>query len=263
MEGDIKLSLFVAAVGANSIGTTVPDSQLRYAERDALRFHRAMATQQAHDMTANILLDNNVYRGDAMPALTRLLAEAGNDDHVVLYFAGHGIIEITARGSELFLGVHGTHMDDIEGTALSLQAIADSAEVSKARSCTVMLDCCFGGGLNARSLSGPRYLADLQSGRKVARLTPKVQGEGRLLIGAAKKDRRAYESTVLKAGFFTHHLLQSLYKNRAEHLVPASRVYSELLLALNVATNGRQIPVYSGDDGGAMLPTISTTVRNA
>jgi len=257
------LSVLVASIGSNSLGSRPPGQPLRFAERDALRFNRAMATQRAYNLAANLLLRDNVYAGDAAIELQSLLASAGNEDHVVLYFAGHGILEKTERGTELFLGVHGTFFDAVEASAINLQDLVAAAEQSNARSCTLLLDCCFGGGLNARSIAGPRYLADLQAGRRVTRRAPKIEGDGRLLIGAAKKDRRAYESATLKAGFFTHHLLESLYRNRREDLVPVARVYADVLVALNAATHGQQIPVFSGDDGGATLPTVETMAKGA
>lgn len=257
-----QLKLFVASIGSNA--PVAPSGQpLKFAERDASRFQQSVATQRAYDLAENWLHNDNVYSRDAMRMLQKLLDSATPADHVVLFFAGHGIIESTPRGTQLFLGVHGTALEDISSTAINLQQLLEAVQESHARSCTLLLDCCFSGGLHARSISGPRYLADLSAGRKIVRRAPRIQGEGRLVLGAAKKERQAYESATLKAGFFTHHLLQALYAGRKAELMPTARVYADLLVAVNYATDGQQIPILSGDDGGSSLPTIQTIAKEA
>lgn len=229
---------------------------LRYAESDAARVAAALKTQHAYDHGKQALLNDSVFARDALTVVDSIIEDTAPVDHLLLFFAGHGIVETTDSGAALFLGVHGTELADVEHSALPLQQLLERLREASARSCIIVLDCCFSGLIDSRSAMGLRYLADLRKGRRVKRPVPIIEGEGCLLIGASGANEFASESSIYKAGVLTHHLLGALYRHRDMRVLAVSTLVSELEMALHLASDGRQVPVMLGENHGASIPTI-------
>lgn len=248
--------LWLIAIGANSIDGGSSDRALKFAESDARHFFTALSGRGARVVLGHALLDDNVFVKDVSRTVTGLLGRASAEDDVILYFAGHGITEQTSHGVRLFLGVHGTEPVAVEDTAIQVDSLLLQLQRCNARCVTLLLDCCFSGNATGRSMLGPRYLTELAKGRRLARSAPAISGEGRILYGAAGKDRTAGESTLLEAGIFTHALLEALYEHNRESTMSFAKLHSEVQDKMNRQTQGRQIPYFSGDDNGAVFPTI-------
>lgn len=77
----------------------------------------------------------SVYR-----ALRRAAAEA--EDMLLVYFAGHGCI---SPRNELYLGLHGTELDELAFSALPYEQLRYALNGSPAAVRAVILDCCFSG----------------------------------------------------------------------------------------------------------------------
>lgn len=247
--------LWLAAVGANALAGNYSGRPLAYAESDARHAYAALSAQTAYEMRGRLILDNHVYVRDLRTTLGELLGKATTNDDVIIYYAGHGIVEQTPRGPQLFLGIHGTKMEDVVATSLGVADLSRAMETSKAGTCTLILDCCFSGNATGRSLFGPAYLATLAQGRRLRRKAPNIAGEGRLLLGAAGKNKIAHESSVLKSGIFTYYLLRVLNAHRGESTITFARLHADLLESMNRATQGEQLPYVSGDNNGAAFPT--------
>ena len=249
--------LWLIAIGANSIDNGSGDSVLKFAESDARHVFAALSGQGEHTLLGHALLEDNVFAKDVSRTVTELLGRVGREDDLILYFAGHGITEQTDQGVRLFLGVHGTRSNEVEHSAIQVDSLVLQLQGCKARCVTVLLDCCFSGNATGRSLLGPRYLTELAKGRRLSRNAPTINGEGRILYGAAGKDRTAGESTLLKSGIFTYALLHVLYEHRKASTISFSKLHSEVQDWMNRRTQGRQIPYFSGDDNGAAFPTTN------
>lgn len=252
--------MWLTAVGADHLSPGEHSASLKYAQSDAARFQAALRTQEAFNLECDSLMNQDVYARDALSEIAQHSAAAGPDDLLLIYFAGHGVIETVGTNAELFLAVHGTVLTDVQHSAISVKKLLGYMETSTAGAAVLLLDCCFSGNAHGRSILGPRYLAELQAGRRLRRQAPIPRGDGRILIGAAARGKVAHESATLGAGVFSHSLLSLLHKNRKRSVVTIAQLYASLIEDLNVRTSGQQIPTLSGDDSGAVLPTTRLAI---
>lgn len=160
----------------------------------------------------------------------RFLEQAGPDDVVILFFAGHGQLE--DRSLQFYFVPADGRKDDLEGTAVSYEAIEGLVDGVASRRKLILLDSCQSGLID-------RYVPPPASGRgggtltvPVSDLDPTVgtgiseelsvmlesftdleRGTGSSVIAAATGGKEAQERDH---GFFTQAILQALGPKRAQ-----------------------------------------------
>src|SRR5438132_13955773 len=92
--------------------------ELSGAARDATALWQ-LFTDTMPALTAHLLIDRQATHAAASVALTSVLADAGDNDVVVISFAGHG----SADGSLVF---HDTDATNLSASALSMAVLADA-----------------------------------------------------------------------------------------------------------------------------------------
>lgn len=171
------------------------------AVRDARALH-ALFADTIPDSPHVLRTDAEATLGGIRSALDTLVTQTEPDDVVFIYYAGHG-----SDTHEIIC--YDTDVDDLVGTALPLDELADTLSHINGKTVLCALDCCFSGGL------GSRVFATGLTQRALTRMTPsqilsRFTGSGRLVLTASADDEEASESSRHGHGLFTYRLLEAL-----------------------------------------------------
>ncbi|MFL6262801.1 MAG: SUMF1/EgtB/PvdO family nonheme iron enzyme [Thermoanaerobaculia bacterium] len=142
---------------------------LKYAESDAQAVALCLSGDRCAFEVVRTPSDADPYQ--VRQALDRVASTCKNDDTLVCYFAGHGVLE----GGELFLVLRETN-SNLQATALAADDILASTRRCKARNRLLILDCCHAGSavgyrdagsipLTELSLASANHLVLVASGR--------------------------------------------------------------------------------------------------
>jgi hypothetical protein len=77
-----------------------------------------------------------------LPTLNRTLNNANKNDLVLIYYSGHGKLNIANR---LHLATANTNSEELESTSISIGRIRELVEVSATKKVVLILDCCYSG----------------------------------------------------------------------------------------------------------------------
>jgi len=197
---------------------------LKYAVADA----QVMATlfeQQGFQVTA--LYNRKATRRGILKELgDNLLERVGENDKVVVFFAGHGEAKRAKGGKEMgFLMPSNARGDSLADSAISMGLIRDLADALPAKQVLFLVDVCYGG------ISGTRFrgTAPDMTEQYIKQIT---RERSRQLITAGSADQQALEGPEWGHSVFTYYLLEGLGKGLADlnedGIVPASELYAYL-----------------------------------
>ena len=237
---------------------------MKYAAQDAKKLADKLVRSAGFSKNnVTLLTDKKATLRDIKLALVNL-RQAGENDLVLFYFAGHGRAAI--------------HMDDDEGdrlawkhlmtydadgtvpdaTALSLDDLRSNLDELTARHQLCLLDSCYSG-------AGGRSVETAGTRGELSEATwEEMAVEGRLILSACQANEMAYEYDKAKQGLFTHFLLKGLDEGIAQ--TNDGRVYVDQLYSYlsdqvpRVAQGelrGRQHPVLFGKSLGPLPLTFA------
>lgn len=166
------------------------------AARDATALW-AVLSDSIHGLRAPLIIDEAATGAAVVAALDQTLGAAGEDDIVLLTFAGHGTADHR-------LVLHDTDTANIPGTTIDMATLAERFRQSSARVVILILDCCFSGGAPARVLDLGLVVRDIGAPLAV------VSGNGRILLAASAQDQPALEDPQTRHGLFTKAVLDCL-----------------------------------------------------
>jgi uncharacterized caspase-like protein len=236
---------------------------LHYARSDAEAV--AELIEQVHPAQRNVtlLLDEDATKRNVQIEIgERLARDAGEDDVVLLYFAGHGSPETSPSPDEVgrYLVLHDTEYENVYATGLSMERELPwlFERISRPPLLLMLIDACFSGRAGGRTFEGPRLRAARASARdsRMISLDDLELGEGRLMIGACDDDQVARERRTLGHGVFTHYLLKGPTTADGGFTVGVHRLYEEVAAAVADDTGGQQVPVINGRSARARLPYL-------
>lgn len=214
------------------------------ATRDATALW-AMFSDSLNDLQASLLTDDQATRAGVEALLAATLGKAGEDDVVLLSFAGHG-----TRDHRLV--VADTQYDSVPSSTIDMGELAARFKASEAKVVICLLDCCFSGGAPARVLD------DAPGVRDIGTPLADVAGNGRVLFSACKIDELALEDHGSRHGVFTKAVLDSL--QAAEAPVSILGIVDDVVrrVRADAARQGhQQTPVVFGHiEGDVSLPAI-------
>ncbi len=121
-------------------------SELTGATKDATALW-ALFKDSVEGIADQRLLDDQAAAASIRSALDTSLGDAGENDTVIIFFAGHG-----TTGHQLV--PFDTDLSAVGQTTIPMQELADRLKSTLARASIVILDCCFSGGAPARVLEG-------------------------------------------------------------------------------------------------------------
>ena len=138
-----------------------------------------------------------------------LFKEASANSTVVVIFAGHGHMEsdrlgIEKDGMAKYLLPWDASPDNLFASAISNNEFNRLLSTVKAKRMVIFMDACYSGGLSTTG-AGSRDIGMVEDPFK--KLT---EGEGRIVIAAAKPNQRSWEDESIGHGIFTHHLIEAL-----------------------------------------------------
>lgn len=219
--------------------------ELSGASRDATALW-ALFADSLPGLSAHLLTDAQATHASASRIIQSSLAEASEDDVVIISFAGHGSVD----GSLVF---HDTDATNLSGTAMSMGVLAEAFKSTKARVVLCILDCCFSGHAPARVLES-------QATPRSAFVLTGVYGEGRILISACTSSESAWEQPGTGHGLLTFAVIEAMTGAASEAISFPSIVDDIIRLA---RVEGQRIgvtqtPVFLGTvEGGLVFPRLS------
>ncbi len=206
---DGKGKLWAVVVGVSSYRNLNKEQQLQFAHRDAQDFAAFLRSPNGGGFPANqvtLLLNQDASVSAIRSALgTALPRSVEPDDVVVIFFAGHGVVEGERDG---YLLAHDSDPQNLYATALPIAELDRIiTERIRARSVILIADACHAGklGWTSRATEAQimvnRYLDEVGK-----------SGKGVLRILGSRADQRSYESEQWGGGHgvFTHFLLKGL-----------------------------------------------------
>jgi tetratricopeptide (TPR) repeat protein/uncharacterized caspase-like protein len=247
---DGRGKLWAVVIGVSNYKNLPPQDQLEFAHRDAADFADFLRSPNGGGFPSNqlTLLTNQTATLSAMRSAlgTTLPRSVEPDDMVIIFFAGHGVVEGEGDG---YLLAHDSDPQNLYATALQISELNRIvAERLKARTVILITDACHSGRLGWVSRGAGesaalvnRYLDEVgRSGRGIFRLL------------ASRADQLSYEDKRFGGGHgvFTWFLLEGL-RGKAERdgdgFVRVGELLDYLAETVPKATQSLQHPRAAGD----------------
>ncbi len=224
---------------------SIPD--LRYAAKDARDMAGVLRDPRWGDFDQTIELIGGYISQEAFwSALEAATATLNQEDTFVLYFAGHGTLELTASGTRLYLLPSDGQLSAPARTSIALQEVEDYVAALPARQRVVMVDACHSISTDARatlSAETRRQLAGLRG--VVPSPPPRDVSASEVFLYAAAHSQPAQEDEELQNGVYTHFLLRALRgeadANR-DGLVEVMELHDWVSARTEAHTGGLQVP---------------------
>jgi tetratricopeptide (TPR) repeat protein len=251
---DGRGKLWAVVIGVSNYKNLGPKDQLEFAHRDAADFANFLSTPNGGGYPSNqlmLLTNEDATLSAVRSALgTTLPRSVEPDDMVIIFFAGHGVVEGETEG---YLLAHDSDPQNLYATALQVSELNRIvSERLKARSVILITDACHSGTLGWSSRSTGRSTGE--STMLLNRYLDEVgkSGKGVFRLLASRADQLSYEDKRFGGGHgvFTWFMLEGL-RGKADRDSDGFVRFGELLDYLSEtvpkATQSLQIPRAAGD----------------
>lgn len=176
---------------------------LSYADQDARAFAAFLQSEKGGrvpEENIRLLLDERATYVEIRSALLDWLPiQANKRNHTaIVFFAGHGVLQ---HNTPLFLA-HNTNPQKLVGSSVSMDKVNEAFELIEADRKLFFGDTCHSGALLVEQVASRSYTGNL--------MVDRLKGKGRAIITSSKDSENSYESNKLRAGLFTHSLLEGL-----------------------------------------------------
>jgi len=235
-------------IGVSTYKNIPPQSQLRYAHKDAEDFARFLRSPQAGALAptqVRLLTEQQATVGALRSALHEWLpAAAGPRDVVYIYFAGHGVI---GERNEPYLIAHDSDPQNLHATALPFRELNEAiSRHIRAQAVVLIADACHAGGIGwAVSPDAlPQTNTALDSIAAADRMFLKLL--------ASRGTERSYEDARWGGGhgIFTYSLLRGLQgeaDRERDGFIRASELIEFVGKEVAEQTSARQNPRVAGN----------------
>ncbi len=233
--------------------------RLQFAVDDARAFYRHLVDRMGiPEENITLLLDDEADLSRLRSVLgTQLKNRAGEDDMVILYFAGHGATEQDTMspdgdGLEKYLLPHGADMKDLYASALPMREIQHIFNRIRSQRLVFVVDSCYSGASGGRTIR----MAGLRANISNAFMERLASGKGRVILSASGANEVSQESEELGHGVFTYYLLQGLQgpaDTDGDGLITVDEAYSYVSRRVPDATGQEQNPVKKGSVEGRLV----------
>ena len=256
--------LFVAAIGVSDYGR--PEANLGYAAKDARDFASrlaALAVTRFAEVKSRVLTDKGVTR-EAVLGLREQLLAGGVDDEVILFVAGHGLLD---EKLDWYFGTPDVDFNNPAARGLAWDELEGLLDGIPARRKLLLVDTCFSGEVDKGevalvSVASPegqvKTRAASTRGLKKTGLgldgTMELvreqfadlrRGSGAVVISSAGGAEYALESSEWNNGVFTWSLLSGLsgaaHKDK-DGTLRVSELRDYVVHKVTALTGGRQKP---------------------
>jgi len=236
---------------------SIPD--LRYARADAEGLYEVLISENGGFSRENIrlLVDDAATLTAIKSAIgTWLSRKVQPDDTVLLFYSGHGGIDIDPSGKEAdgmnkYLIPHDALMNDLYATGLLNADVSEMLARLQASRVVLFIDSCYSGGATRSVMDAKSAL--IPSGIKASPakdVYERLSGEGRVVISASKANEVSLELPELGHGIFTYHLLEGIRGNAD------SDKDGEITVMEMFAYLGEKVPATARERGGKQTPLM-------
>ena len=244
---DIYVNQWALIIGINQYKDF---PQLKYAVEDAKSMKTLLSTQYGFpDENIFLLLDEDATKIKIEDAFYNLSENAGPDDAVIVFFAGHGETEPALGGTEdlgYLIPVDGKQKS-LHRSSLDMKTINIHSSAIPAKSILFLVDACYG-GLAA--------VGQYRSNRKYDYIKNLTKDRSRQIITAGKKNEQVVENEKWQHSAFTKVLLEGLMELKADTdedgIIIANQLFSFIQSNVLMLTEGKQTPQFeqlTADEG--------------
>ena len=177
--------------------------KLKYTTVDAEEIYNILTDPQYGNFPENqvkLLIDEQATYNNIKSAIgTWLKRNTRKDDTVIIFFAGHGAPE----DEKTYWVTYNANVDDLYGTALSNDEIADMLDRVEAKIMVAFLDSCYSAATVNRTDKKRSIMI-------VKDPFQKFKGKGRVIITSSDGKEQSVEIEKFGHGVFTHYLLKAL-----------------------------------------------------
>jgi uncharacterized caspase-like protein len=215
--------------------------QLQFASKDAQDLLNALRQGEGKAFSAVYhlaLLDEDAPR-EKILAARRFISRAGVDDIVVVFFAGHGLLD---RDATFYFATVDTDFSQPARRAVAFQQLDDLLDGIPARHRLLLIDACHSGEVDPDAVAAENHsgsanrrgfgvsVSDSDSFQLLSSLfTDLRQNSGTSVVAASQGGQFSYDDTSLKNGYFTRALLEALQEGKADTSGSGNITVSELL----------------------------------
>ena len=231
--------------------------RLAHAQNDAEAFARVL--RERFEFTKDnltILTDGDATRSEILRVFMRYAQDSnvGDDDRIVVFFAGHGHTVRARRGETGFLVPVNGDPSDLS-TLIRWDDLTRNADLIPAKHMFFVMDACYGGlalTRNPLSVGSMRFLRDM------------LQRFSRQVLTAGKADETVADANGPRPGhsIFTGYLLDALEGAAAsEGVITASGVMAYVYQKVARDQYSRQTPHYGFFDGDGDFVFVSDALK--
>ena len=235
---------------------------LKYAVKDAQAvYHHLIGFNKIPAENVTLLLNEQASLKRLRSALgTHLKNNAGRDDMVFIFFAGHGATEKDVMspdgdGLEKYLLPFDADPKDLYATAIPMGEVSRIFNRIRSERLVFIADSCYSGASGGRTIGIDGIRANLSD----AFFDRVTGGKGRVIISASGANEVSAENDELKQGVFTYYFLEAL-KGKADidndNLVTIDEAFRFVSKHVPQATGQEQHPVKKGTVEGRLVLSV-------
>ncbi|MCG3161125.1 MAG: hypothetical protein JMDDDDMK_02243 [Acidobacteria bacterium] len=221
-------------------------SDLQFADADARALRDFLQKPEGGGFKpADILyLENEQATNENLSAaLDRILPQAGQDDLILFFIAGHGGPDPYAP-QNLYFVLHDSKIADLPRTALRMTTLKEKLGQARAKRALVFIDTCHSAGLSGQQPAGARSLENNLINLYSARL---FKEEGRATLTSSDVNELSLENKRWGGGHgvFTYALLEGLRGGadaNADRLITAGELFAYVRDRVRLETGFKQNP---------------------
>lgn len=227
---------------------------LRYAGKDAVDLARVLSASDRGAFEVHLVTsaDGPVSRERFWEAFEQASARLQPDDTFLVYFAGHGTLDLATGGTEHHLLTSGSSLDRPAATGIPRAQLQARLGELPARRRVIVLDACFSGG--GRSQLAPDTQDALRKLRGPAPPPPAPRfSRYEAWLFAAVHHQAAQEDPRLENGVYTHFLVRGLEGEAdldGDGLVDVLEAHQWALDGTLAHTGGGQVPLLYTERAG-------------
>lgn len=254
-------NLYVLSLGVSRYADS--SFNLAYAAKDAKDVNEVFSALEVFETVSHLTLTDEDVTATAMEEIKEFLSRATINDMVVIYVAGHGLLD---ENFDYYYAVHDVDFNHPSSKGWSYELFEQLLSSSKANKKLLLFDTCHGGEIDKEELalneseqtaSGDvafrasktfNYSAQPSNASELSKtfFGDFRKGVGATVIASSGGAEYAAESDTYKNGIFTYFLRKGLADHEADMNGDHKITVNELRIYLNEevrkATNGKQNP---------------------
>ncbi len=266
---DSKPDLYILAIGVSQFKDS--SMNLTYSHKDAEDFCELFKDKKGKNVLFNntyvqLFTNENANKESILSAKAKLL-ESRPNDHVILFFSGHGLLD---EQLNYFLSTYDVQFEQPNLRGLNFDDFKDLIDGIPARNRLIFVDACHSGELDKDEVKQPTVLAaqveedKTITSKEFAAKGKKIIGvgntfelmqelfvelrkeSGATIIASSAGKEFSLESPIWKNGVFTFAMKEGLIERKADQnmdqFISVSELKTYLFSRVTELTNGKQTP---------------------